>query len=422
MSNQKQTILIFGLGLSGKALASFFEKRNARLLGYDDHINPDDFPFMVYHEVEKIPFEQIDLIAYSPGIPKKHPLFIEAQKKKIPTHSEIEIGIQEIKGYCIGVTGTNGKSTVTSLIAHLLNHAGYLAIALGNIGVPLTSKVDELTNEVVVLELSSYHIDELQVPFLDQGLLLNISEDHLDWYGSFEAYKNSKFSIQNCIKKKGRFILFDYLYQSSKEKIYFENLAFFGEACLFNQKELKEYWSPLDLISKLNFSAAYQALLPFNIGDEQLFKGLQLFRGLAHRCERVDILDGRLFVNDSKATNLNAVKQALCSFPKPIRLLMGGKDKELDFSPLVPYVKSKVKKIYAIGEVQNLIADQLSGGAPVECLDTLNLAFEKAWSDSAVGEVILLSPGTSSFDQFKNFEHRGNEFKRLVSQLKGVHV
>lgn len=417
-----KTVLVFGLGLSGRSLISFYKKRSVKLLGYDDQKSSEEFPFPVYSHLKNLPLDQIDLIAYSPGIPKSHPLFLEAKKRKIPCKSEIEIGVQEIKGRCIGISGTNGKSTVTLLITHMLNHAKIPAIALGNIGTPLTFKVDELKNEVVVIELSSYQIDGLQFPFLDQGLLLNISEDHLDWYGSYQAYKDSKFSLQNCVKKKGCFLLEEELYKTNRENIYFPHPKFFNSKVPYANEAWQKYWKSLGLIHQLNCSAACLALEPFQIEASLLLSGLQSFKGLSHRLEWVDQIEGRQFINDSKSTNIDALKQALCSFLDPICLIMGGKDKGLDFSPLVPYVKSKVKKIYAIGEIQNQIADQLSKGAKVETLGTLSLAFEKAFSESLPGEVILLSPGTSSFDQFKNFEHRGNEFKRLVSQLKGVRV
>lgn len=401
-TNQK--VLVFGLGLSGRSAAKFLQKRGACVSGFDDK-NREDAPFEIYTDLEKLSLQSFDLIVYSPGIRKEHPLFKKAHALSIPLVGEIELAADALKGFVIGVTGTNGKSTTTALIAHLLNFAGRPALACGNIGKPLTEAIDELQDKIAVIELSSYQIEDLSLSILDIGLFLNLTADHLDRYHTMENYAQAKFKMQKLMKPGGVF---------------------------FYEKELEVLWSELidlnlsrpfntkDLDAHQNVQGAYAVLKEMGISKETFLDGMKSFKGLEHRLEYVTEIKKRAFYNDSKATNIESVASALSSFNTPLILIMGGQDKGLDFSALLPYFKEKVKKVFVIGECKHKLKAAFSNAVDVHLCETLNEATHLAYKESLPGDTVLLSPCCSSFDQFKNFEERGRVFKTIVNQLEGV--
>ncbi len=422
---QNQKILVLGMGLSGRSMVSFLKKRGAFVLGFDDHVKIENPPCTVYSSIHEVPFKDLDLIVFSPGVKGDHPVILKAKKEGNLLLGEIELGARELKNPCIAITGTNGKSSVTALITHLLNCAGKPALALGNIGIPLTSRVDEIKDQILVLELSSYQIEALKSKFIDLALVLNLTPDHLDRYKTFKNYGSSKFLIQNALREAGSFYIEKGLSKNWEDFIFFQNLNFFNsfledllKRVMLDQKSIL-FFTQMSALERLNCSAAIAACKAFSIEDEALVLGIQSFKGLPHRCEFVNTINQVHFYNDSKATNSASVIKAVTSFRTPLLMIMGGEDKGLDFSSLVPYFKDKVKKIYVIGKVKEKMQRDFSSEFDVQTCLSLEEALKLAYKHSQPKDTVLLAPATSSFDMFQNFEHRGNEFKRIVNQLEG---
>ncbi len=417
-----QKILVLGLGKSGLSMANLLQKKGAVVLGYDDH--PINFRtnFPVATQSEALDIHLFNGLALSPGVALSHPLVEKARQKGIPIFGEVEIGARLIRNYCIAVTGTNGKSTVTSLIAHLLNTAGIRARAVGNIGIPLTSVVENIDpQEILVVELSSYQIDSLQTPFIDQALILNITPDHLDRYSSMQAYAHSKLRIQQLIKPQGLMWISKEIHQTWASSIFFDRLKHFDALALSSMIEgsnISEKGFNASLITK-NVQAALAAVQHFKIEKAVCQKGLFSFQGLAHRMEKVGEVKGVVFYNDSKATNVESVVQAVCSISNPLILIMGGQDKGLDFEILKGIFSNRVKAIYLIGQCRDKMAKVFEKEYPIHLCSSLKEAILQAFEISQKFDAILLSPAASSVDMFDNFEHRGDEFKRIVQELIG---
>lgn len=414
---KNKNVLVLGMGKSGKSMAHFFHKRGAFVKGYDDKSKEDVFEDFcpIYHFITEVDISKFDILASSPGISFEHPLYKEAQDKNIKVIGEIEIGASSIKNRCIGITGTNGKSTTTSLIAHILNSANINAKAIGNIGVPITSIIDDLKDEILVIELSSYQIDQLKTPFLEMAFILNITPDHLDRYKTMENYTVSKLRIKNLLNDKGFFYLSKQVLVHAEHELKNTSPYFFDQP----REEFNLFLNKFGEIEKKNYLAAICACEHFGLTKEQIIKGCSTFKGLEHRFEYVCDLNGVSFYNDSKATNIESVICAVNSVERPLIMLMGGEDKGLDYSILKAYFLKKVKDICLIGHVKTIMAKAFEKDFNVHLCDTLEMAVRKAYSIAKRKDVILLSPGTSSFDMFHNFEHRGESFKQIVKQLEG---
>lgn len=425
MRYQDQKVLILGMGLSGCSMALFLAQRGAQLIGYDDRIRDIPYSCKVYSKESDLNIEEFDFIAISPGIKKNHPLYVKAKEKRIPLIGEIELGAREIEATCIGITGTNGKSTVTSLITHVLNSSNRPALAVGNIGVPFTSQIDVAKNKICVIELSSYQTEILSTPFLDCALLLNLTPDHLDRYKTFENYALAKLKIQNGLKVNAPFYVEQSLLGFWKDQFTALNVSIYNDSLdtLINEnrhsEEVALFFKSKGELERQNYAAAIKALKFLGLEGIEIMKGIISFKGLPHRCEYVATLNGIHFYNDSKATNIESVQKALGSFNTPLIMIMGGQDKGLDFSTLLPYLKDKVRKIYTLGEVRDKMLHTFGQRFSVTCCSSLENALKWALEESEPGDTVLLSPACASFDMFQNFEHRGNEFKRIVNKLKG---
>ena len=355
--------LVVGLGISGKGAVKFLESLGEEVQGVDSILEVDPFDF--------------DQVVISPGVPLDHPLCHKAREKGIPILGEAELAARHLRQRCIGVTGTNGKTTAVEKITHVLREVGHKARAVGNIGVSLCEYLTRFDPEdVLVIELSSFQLETLATPFLDVALLLNISPDHLDRHGTFEAYRAAKLRIFDLLK--------------SDKKI-----------AIFPESEY-EVW---------------QALKEFNVTPESAEKALLTFKRPPHRLEFVRDLEGVRYVNDSKATNVAAVLHALREIKGNVHLIAGGSDKGLSYTEWVSPFQGKVKKVYAIGESVKTLERDLQGSVDIDICHTLNQALQAAKRMAKEGEVILLSPGCASFDQFESYVQRGEEFKRLVEKL-----
>ncbi|MBN1638064.1 MAG: UDP-N-acetylmuramoyl-L-alanine--D-glutamate ligase [Ignavibacteriales bacterium] len=381
-----------------------------------------------------------DLIIISPGIPSDSEVIINSKAKGIKIISELEFASSFCKGTIIGITGTNGKTTTTSLVAHTLNNCGLKAYAAGNIGLAFSDIVSNLKEkEFVALEISSFQLDYIENFHPRFSTILNITPDHLDRYeNNFENYKNSKLSIfknQNFNdyfisnyddKQSPNKILnkeVNHLKFSLKEEL--SNGAFLKDNKLFfshnNQKEHVCNINDLSLKGEHNIANTLVVMCIaklLKIENEKIKNSFSTFPGVEHRLEFVRELDGVTYINDSKATNVDSVWYALRSFSQSIILILGGKDKGNDYSQIKDEVINNVKKIYAIGSSAKKVFDYFNKLVPVEVKKTLEECVIEARKFAVENYIVLLSPACASFDMFDNFEHRGKVFKEAVNNLK----
>ena len=375
-----------------------------------------------------------DFIIVSPGIPLNIPILQKAKIKKIKLISEIELGflLKHPDSKIIGVTGSNGKSTTVSLIHHILQTAGYKSILAGNIGNALTSfPIEKKAIDFIVLELSSFQLDLIDTFKADVGIILNITPDHLNRYSSFDDYANSKMNIiRNQTENDLAIINLDdntllklrHKIHSPKKNFSLKSKAdaFFDRNFIIHQKDRfslieTKLFGPHNTS---NIMASILAVSPFGIEPDIIRKALRTFSPLPHRLEFFIEINSIKFFNDSKATNTDSVKFALRSFGKPLRIIMGGSDKGEDFSALNPLLKKHAKKIYLIGETASKMKEIFKSVTDVSIFTDFKKSITTAFYEAGKDDVILLSPGCASFDMFKNFEERGNTFRKIVMELK----
>ncbi|WP_066833527.1 UDP-N-acetylmuramoyl-L-alanine--D-glutamate ligase [Rufibacter ruber] len=381
-------------------------------------------------------------IIKSPGIPDKAPVIQGALERNIPVISEIEFAGRYTNAKFICITGTNGKTTTTLLTYHLLKSAGLKVALAGNVGESLAGKVLEDAYDYYVVELSSFQLDNMYQFKADIGILLNITPDHLDRYGyKMENYAAAKFRLAQNMTAADYFLFNQndaeiQKYMTSHEvpgtQVPFglkasEGLAiqYDGNAILasFSQIKAKVDTANSPLIgqhNQYNTMAAVGAALLLGIKPAQIEVALGTFQNADHRLQPVGEIEGVKFINDSKATNVEAVWYALDGMRKPIVWVVGGTDKGNDYTPLLPLVREKVKAIVALGVDNSKIIASFSQICPklVETQD-VNEAVKLAKDFAEAGDVVLLSPACASFDLFKNYEHRGRSFAEAVAALKG---
>lgn len=380
-----------------------------------------------------------DFIVTSPGVPSDAPVLVKAKEKGIKIISEVELASQFCKGKIIAITGTNGKTTTTSLCAHLLNETGLKTYAAGNIGFAFSEiALDVKENEYVALEISSFQIDHIDrfKPYL--STILNITPDHLDRYEhSFEKYTQSKLNIAKNLDGSDYIILnadnketpvnigndkvnkyYFSLASKPKSGAYLKN----GKLYFVKNGAEEEICATLDISLKgehnyANCMAVIIIARLLGVGIEKIKKALGSFPGVEHRLELVRVIDGVKYINDSKATNVDSVWYALRSFDTPIYLILGGKDKGNDYNQIKDLVLERVKKIYAIGSSADKVFNFFHSIIKTEIKDSLEDCVKAASLEARDGDVVLLSPACASFDMFKHYEHRGEVFKQAVNQL-----
>lgn len=375
-------VAIIGMGISGESAHALLKKKYETVC-FDQKLGNDHLPY---------DFTGFEFAVLSPGIPSTHQLVQCLEKQGIPIISEIELAFRYLQGRTIiGITGTNGKTTVTQMIAHCLNFLGIKAHAVGNVGRPLTDAIDE--EGVLVVELSSFQLERTFTPALDIAILLRIAPDHLDRYASFKEYADAKARIATLIKPNGHLIV--------------------------NRDVTKLYpYLPFEqVVGFKNEEAVLAALKYFDKTALEINQALATFRTAPHRIEWVKEINGVNFYNDSKATNVDSVLYALKSMRGPIYLIAGGKHKGSPYTPLRPYLEEKVEKMFLIGEAAEQMAQELHSSVSIHVSEYLDKAIEQAFKEAPPGSSILLSPGCSSYDQFKNYEERGNHFKQLVQEI-----
>ena len=395
--------LILGLGLSGRAAAFFLLSQNKKVIAIDNNLKEDD-------EIKKlkknknieifkknlVDFSEIERVIVSPGIDPKHEILKKAQKNKIEIISEVELAALFLKNRCIGITGTNGKTTLAKLITHILNENNMQTKALGNIKTPITSYINQADrDDILIIELSSFQLEKMYTKFLDAAIITNITPDHLDRYLSFEDYVEAKLNILRCLKNE------NFLYATQKVL-----KTFIVKNSNINIKEVKE-----DVVD-----IAIDVCMDLSIEKENILKAIKTFKKVEHRLEFVREIKNISFYNDSKATNVHSVIYAVMKIQSPIILIAGGVDKGSCYNEWKKVFENRVEYILLIGESSKKIAKELKG-FKVQICSSLKIALEKAFSLAKKNYSILFSPGCSSFDMFKNFEHRGEEFKKIVNRL-----
>jgi UDP-N-acetylmuramoylalanine--D-glutamate ligase len=346
----------------------------------------------------------VELVVKSPGVPAESPLATAARARAIPVWSEIELGFRLLPGNnpLVGVTGTNGKTTTTELLAAIFRAAGREVEVAGNVGRALTDvalRIEPATT--VVCELSSFQLEDVHTLACDVAVLLNLEPDHLDRHGTFEAYRDAKLRI----------------FERARVKIVPRGLGLDGIEFAADDPLPAEPHIP-GAHNRENAAAATAAARAAGVDDAAIAEGLRTFAGVEHRLELVRELDGVRYVNDSKATNTAAARRGVAAYDAPLRLILGGSLKGEDFAPLAREQPAKVRSVYLIGEASDQLAEALDAAGREYTRDgDLEHALAHAHADAEPGDIVLLSPAAASFDQFESFEERGDTFRRLVERL-----
>jgi len=379
-----------------------------------------------------------DFIVVSPGIPPDAPILRQAQDMGIPILSEIEVAFWLTDAKIIGITGSNGKTTTVTLLGEMLKQDGKQHRVAGNVGVPFSSVVEEVSADgYLVLELSSFQLERIEEFRPHVASVLNVTPDHLDRHPNFKSYLEAKLRIVEN-QTKDDFVVLNADEENSLKlaqyarstKVYFSTRSEVGRGAFVRQQKvcLRRNGDDKEIIEAsrigikgphnlYNACAACAVCGILGISPDSMQRALLNFKGVEHRLEAVKTLSGVRFVNDSKATNVESVWYALQSVSPPIILIAGGKDKGGDFSKLRELVDENVKTLILIGEARQKIRDAL--GAVVRTLEAENLqqAVRLAFDKATQGDTVLLSPGCASFDMFKDYEHRGRVFKETVAAL-----
>ena len=380
-----------------------------------------------------------EFIIISPGVPNSSPVVLELQKRNLPIISELEFASLFCKGTIIAITGTNGKSTTTSLIDHLLKNAGFYSVMAGNIGKAFSDVVlDVPENGFVSLEVSSFQLDHVKFFKPKIAMILNITPDHMNRYeNSMQLYAESKYNIFKNLDASDYLILnreSDWLTRdkintkadvqyfsltgTEANGIYLENKTLI--ASLKNEKVFECPVSALQIPGDHNIAnvmASILSVLPFVKDAAMIVQGLESFYGIEHRLELVKEINGVKYINDSKATNVDSVWYALKSFDTPIYLILGGKDKGNDYGQIRELVLNRVKKIYAIGESAEKVFKYFHNDVKVEIKHSMDDCVFTASKEAREHDIVLLSPACASFDMYNSFEHRGQVFKESVRKL-----
>lgn len=409
-------VLVVGLARSGNAAASVLVARDASVVAFDrsDAVETGrllELGVEVHlgREEEKL-LQGIDLVVKSPGVPGSTPLVAGARMRGIPVWGEIELGARLLSNPILGVTGTNGKTTTSELLGEVFRAADRPVEVAGNVGRPLTSLVGSVSPDAwIVCELSSFQLEDVETLRPKIGVLLNLEPDHLDRHGSFDSYATAKLRIFERQSREDTAVV----------PRGFTPVPGTGRRVEFDASdELPAEPLIPGPHNRENAAAATIAARAAGIADDAIAEALRSFAGIPHRIELVRELRGVRYVNDSKATNVAATLCALASFPgSTLHVILGGRGKAEPYGPLAAAFGSG-DRAYLIGEASREIAVALdSAGVPQVDTDDLGSALAAAASNATAGDVVLLSPACASFDQFEDFEARGDAFRRLVEEL-----
>jgi UDP-N-acetylmuramoylalanine--D-glutamate ligase len=434
--------LVIGAGRSGVAAANFLAAQGHSAV-LNDSNNEPTLPYPLDGRVERAfgrcdedLLDGVNTVVLSPGVPMTISLIHLAADRGIPVIGEIELAWRHLKGTVIAVTGSNGKSTTTALIGEILRVAGHQPIVAGNIGEPLSAAVDLERPRTYVLELSSFQLDALDTFRANIALLLNITPDHMDRYPTFDAYAASKYrifrnqesgdtAIVNAAERRtwGRHTRARTWRFSGTERVD-EGAWLDGEEMVLRvggeERRIPRASLKLEGMANVeNALAAWLAARAAGVSDVDVQIAFGTFAGLPHRMVLVRELDGVRWINDSKGTNVDATLKSLEGFdPSSVILILGGKDKAGEFERMRELVSAKTRTIVTIGQAAGRIVEALDGSVPIVGAGDMANAVTWARENAKSGEAVLLSPACASFDQYRNFEHRGEHFEELVRGLR----
>lgn len=449
MDLTNKRVLVVGIGKSGVAAALFLKSRCAHVTISDTRPQEqfqNELPLLLDQGIAietgghgDRTFQGQDLIVVSPGVPTDAPILQQARSLGETVIGELELAARFFPGRMIAITGSNGKTTTTALTGKIVAAGGLHTVVGGNIGTPAISLVEMATHETVaVLEVSSFQLETIQTFRPDIAAVLNVTPDHLDRHRSFDAYTNAKarifenqlendFCVLNaddstCVKLAGRTRSQIFWFSRMKEvnrgsfvqngHIIFRDENNFQEIMPLGEIGLK---GPHNIENVL---AACTIGMIMKCSAGQIRKAVREFKAVEHRLEYVATIRGVEYYNDSKATNVDATIKAIESFPGNIHLILGGKDKGSDYSVLNNLLRERVKAVYTIGAAAVKIESQINEAAEIVRAGTLEIAVKRASAAAKSGDVVLLAPACASFDQFKNYEQRGQTFRDLVQALE----
>lgn len=450
-------MLVVGLGKSGVASALFLKKMGAQVTVSD--AKPEDqlqqeIPTLLDQGISvetgghgERTFRGQDLIVVSPGVPVDTPALVQARALGEAVIGEIELAAQFLSGLIVAITGSNGKTTTTTLVGEIIRTAGNPALVGGNIGTPAISLVPEATPQTtIVLEVSSFQLETTQTFCPHIAVVLNVTPDHLDRHHTFAAYVNAKarifanqhqtdFAILNaddvtCVEMAARTHAQVYWFTRKKEpdqgvfvrdgRVWFRNSEGLREIMLVSEITLKGAHNVENVL------AGICAGMLLGCEPEKIRQAVRTFKAVEHRLEHVATVAGVEYYNDSKATNVDATVKALESFPANIHLILGGKDKGSDYTTLNDLLRQRVKRVYTVGaaaaKIESQIVSQPDGGPELVHAETLENAVRRAAEAAVPGDIVLLAPACASFDQFRSYEHRGKVFKDAVHELAVVRI
>jgi UDP-N-acetylmuramoylalanine--D-glutamate ligase len=448
MDLRDKRVLVVGLGKSGVASALFLKSKGARVTVSDtkrsDELK-DEMPRLLDEGITvetgghgERTFQNQDLIVVSPGVPVDAAPLMQARALGENVIGEIELASQFLPGRIVAITGSNGKTTTTTLAGAVIANGGFSTVVGGNIGRPAISLVDQADGDTIaVLEVSSFQLETIQTfrPFI--AVILNITPDHLDRHRTFAAYRDAKarifenqrpedFAILNaddptCVEL-GRNLRGKVFWFSRKKEVQQGAYVLDGRVVFRDSAGQREVM----LVSEIplkgahnveNVLAAVCVGMLSEVEPRRIRKAVREFRAVEHRLEYVASIRGVDYYNDSKATNVDATIKALESFPSNIHLILGGKDKGSDYTILNDLLRQRVKRVYTIGAAAAKIESQIKGITEIVHAETLENAIRHAADAAQPGDIVLLAPACASFDQFRSYEHRGKVFKEVVRSL-----
>jgi UDP-N-acetylmuramoylalanine--D-glutamate ligase len=459
MQLKGKRVLVVGLGKSGLAAALFLQEHGAQVT-VSDVRSADalarEIPMLLDHGIAVetgghgvLTFRRQDLIVVSPGVPLDTPELVNSGNLGLPILGELELASRFMRGHILAITGSNGKTTTTTLCGEIFALSGRPTVVAGNIGVPVISLAQQTTPDTwSVLEVSSFQLDTTEAFHPEIAVILNITPDHLDRHRTFENYVSAKAKIFRNLGAKDTLVLNadddvthrlaaqtphpGQVYWFSRKRAVRQGAFVHQDAIVFKASEqaaaepiLPVAEIPLKGVHNLeNVLAAVCAARLAGVEAEIIRAAVRGFHAVEHRLEHVATVDGVEYYNDSKATNVDAAAKALASFgdgKKPlVHLILGGKDKNSDYMALGELVRERAVAVYTIGSAAEKIERQLAADAKLVSCTTLGVAVAMAAAAAKPGDVVLLAPACSSFDQFENYEHRGRAFKELVRARAGA--
>lgn len=448
MDLANKRVLVVGLGRSGVASALFLKSHGAKVTVSDSKSEDQlrqEIPVLLDHGIAvetgrhgERTFQNQDLIVVSPGVPVDAQPLVQARALGEPVIGEVELAAQFLQGPIVAITGSNGKTTTTTLVGEILAKSGVQTLVGGNIGTPAISLVDQATPETtIVLEVSSFQLETIRTFRPKVAAVLNVTPDHLDRHRTFEAYAAAKarvfenqqqqdFAVLNaddptCVAMAANIKAQVFWFNRKREV---DQGAFVRQGTVHLRRDRAEHEvmpvAEIPLKGAHNVENVLAAICTAELMGclpDAIRTAVREFKAVEHRLQYVATIRGVEYYNDSKATNVDATIKALESFPGKIHLILGGKDKGSDYTVLNGLLRERVKFVYTIGAAAEKIQKHIAGAIKIVPSGTMDKAVAQATANAQPGDIVLLAPACASFDQFQNYEHRGRVFKELVLAL-----